>query len=521
MTTRPSGARLKHLSWREGPQMSIRILLATFMVLFLSPLQSRTQVVEPTSGTPSSSGTNAPLAMENPNIYVSLAKKLIPSVVNISTVTNLRPSPGQSLPDDLFRRFFGEPFSRPLPPSLGGPQLPRRVISLGSGFIIDREGTILTNNHVIEGASEISVSFTEDPTENPIQAKVIGRDPELDIALLKASPAGKKIEPVILGNSDTVEIGEYVMAVGNPFGQGHSVTHGLISQKGRIAPDFPLTTYLQTDAPINPGNSGGPLVNLKGEVIAVNNAIQINAQGIGFAIPINVVKQVLPQLREKGRVSRGYLGVAVQDLTTDLKRKLSVPENVTAPFVTQVTENSPGYKAGIRPYDLITAFGDQKITSAADLVGAVSQTPVGKQTSLIVLRNGKEQTMKVTLAERPLPRNLSQAPTEEKSQDRAPAKIGATFENLTPDIAAQLDVPVSTKGVVISFVAPDSPAADAGLQPGDILLEADRKPIGNADSFQSLVQKTEGDLLLRIRRPNPEGADTFLAAVVDLSKKNQ
>ena len=213
----------------------------------------------------------------------------------------------------------------PGPPPANPKNLPK-AMSLGTGFIIDSSGLILTNNHVVADADEIKISFTESLDEKPTDGEVVGRDTELDVALIRVK-SKREMVAVSFGDSDALEVGEYVIAVGNPFGQGHSVTHGIISAKGRLAPDFPLANYLQTDAPINPGNSGGPLVNLKGEVIGINNAIDQRAQGIGFAIPINLVKKVLPQLRTKGTVSRGYIGVLVNEMTPEIAPKLGVPKD--------------------------------------------------------------------------------------------------------------------------------------------------------------------------------------------------
>ena len=271
------------------------------------------------------------------NVFVHLSKKIVPSVVNISTVSTVKGLYGLNGQDEILRRFFGELFQQ-YPgrgrsgemdeeeeglPQYSNPgknsRLPKSM-SLGTGFVIDASGLILTNNHVVADADEIKISFTESKDEKPTDGEVVGRDPELDVALIKVKTQ-HDITPVVLGDSDALEVGEYVMAVGNPFGQGHSVTHGIISAKGRIAPDFPLANYLQTDAPINPGNSGGPLVNLKGEVVAINNAIDQRAHGIGFAIPINVVKTVLPQLKSKGVVSRGFIGILVGQLNAEIAKK--------------------------------------------------------------------------------------------------------------------------------------------------------------------------------------------------------
>ena len=298
------------------------------------------------------------------NIFVKLSKKIVPSVVNISTTMTIKNSgSAQSSPEDILRKFFGDILrgnpsyrgprggdedddddSQPLPqlpPGTPPKNLPKAQ-SLGTGFIIDSSGLILTNNHVVADADEIKISFTESLDEKPTDGEVVGRDTELDVALIRVK-SSREMTAVSFGDSDALEVGEYVIAVGNPFGQGHSVTHGIISAKGRLAPDFPLANYLQTDAPINPGNSGGPLVNLKGEVIGINNAIDQRAVGIGFAIPISLVKKVLPQLRAKGTVSRGYIGVLVNEMVPELAAQLKLPKDSQAPAA---AAGHPAYSTG-------------------------------------------------------------------------------------------------------------------------------------------------------------------------------
>ena len=303
----------------------------------------------------------------DPNIFVNLAKKVVPSVVNISTLSTPKGGFRPGSPDEMFRRFF-EDFLRnhggipdqgeegEAPKGGGGP----KAMSLGSGFIIDESGLILTNNHVVAEADEIKIQFTEETDEKPTDGEVVGRDPELDLALIRVKTK-RKLIALSFGDSDALQVGEYVSAVGNPFGQGHSVTHGIISAKDRKAPDFQLANYLQTDAPINPGNSGGPLVNLKGEVIGINNAIDQRAQGIGFAIPSNSVLKVLPQLKSKGVVTRGYIGILVNELSPEIAAKLSIDKNTIAPFVTHVYPGEPADRAGIKPYDVILELNGKAI----------------------------------------------------------------------------------------------------------------------------------------------------------------
>ncbi len=342
----------------------------------------------------------------NPNVFVETSRQVVPSVVNIFTFANPRSRQFRGAPDEFFRHFFGvdpegdvgmAPRGRPGPRS---GQAGLQPVSLGTGFVIDSSGLILTNNHVIANADEIKVKFTENPAEEPVTAKKVGADPELDVAVLQVKGV-KDLKALNLGNSDSLDVGEYVMAVGNPFGQGHSVTHGIISAKGRISPDMPLASYLQTDAPINPGNSGGPLVNLKGDVIGINNAIDARAQGIGFAIPINSVKAVLGQLKDKGKVSRGYLGIQIEPMRREIAKQLGVPEDTEGALVGRADLGGPAFQAGIRPYDVILEIAGKKVRNPSELVAAVAGTPAGEKVEIKVRRGGDVQQLRVKLGDRP------------------------------------------------------------------------------------------------------------------------
>ena len=467
------------------------------------------------------------------NIFVNLAKKIVPSVVNISTFSTVKRQLSPWGPDDFLHRFFQDMFRRggrgeaPGTPPGGRPGPdeedergspdPRgpRAMSLGTGFIIDDSGLILTNNHVVAEADEIKISFTEAPDEKPTDGEVVGRDPELDVALIKVKTK-RELAPVLLGDSDNLEVGEYVIAVGNPFGQGHSVTHGIISAKGRLAPDFPLANYLQTDAPINPGNSGGPLVNLKGEVIGINNAIEQRAQGIGFAIPITLVKKVLPQLKSKGTVSRGYIGILVNELTPELAAKMGVKQETQGPFVTHVHPGEPADQAGIKPYDVIQEFNKQPIRSGSELIAAVTAVPVGDSVPIKVSRAGEEKTFTIKIAQRPGAQTLAEKPKTKKKGKQPPrVETGMILEDLTPDTARELGLPEKASGVLVSETAYGGPADKAGLMRGDLIMEIDRKPVKSVDAFYSAV-KQKKSYLLRVRRVGPQNNDAFLVIVLDL-----
>jgi serine protease Do len=368
--------------------------------------------------------TVAPASVAAPDLFVSIADRLTPSVVNIFTSKNYRvhrfgPGPGfgpgfggGADPNEFWRRFFGE-----IGPDIGagagagaGGGVPRgdsqgeavpQAMALGSGFVVESDddgGLILTNNHVIASADDVKVKFTEEDGEKETPAKVIGTDPELDIALLRVKTQ-RKLTAVVLGDSDRLKVGEWIAAMGNPFGHGHSMSHGIVSAKARNLPGA-FGRYLQVDAPINPGNSGGPLVALNGEVVGINNAIDARGQGIGFAIPINAVKALLPQLKSKGHVERGFIGINIEPLRPELARALKAGEVDGSPVVTQVVPGAPAEKAGIQPYDVIVEMDGKAIRSPEALVSAVTSVPVGKQLEAKVLRSGKEFRFRMDVAKR-------------------------------------------------------------------------------------------------------------------------
>lgn len=466
--------------------------------------------------------------LHDPNVYSKLAVKIIPSVVNISTVSTLKAPPGHRSTDDFLKRFF-ENYLGIDPGTLSKHEdlLPQpKVISLGTGFIINQDGDILTNAHVVSKADKIKVSFTESPDEAPSSAEIIGRDPELDVALIRLKrPTSRKFSPVTLGNSDTAKIGDYVLAVGNPFGQGHSVTHGIISQKGRTAPDFPLATYLQTDAPINPGNSGGPLINLKGEVIAINNAIDPRAHGVGFAIPINAVKGILPQLKSKGTVNRAYLGAAVRDLSPDTAKRLGLRKDSRAPFVFLVNETGPAGKAGIEPYDIVLEFNNKPVRSSSDLIDSVAGAPVGQALPVKVFRKngGGVRTYLVTLTRRPISPDEDREErggVDHSSKDHfevGQLDLGMNVINVDRAVANLFGMPGASPGALVTTVEDPGPAARAGLEEGDMILEVDKSPVTNTQALRTLLNKAR-PYHLRVRRSDPHGPEIYLATILDLTQ---
>jgi len=465
------------------------------------------------------------LPMNDKNIFVALAEKIVPSVVNISTLAKPKFYEGNSQ-EELFRKFFGEFFGMPggggnRPPSPRNRPRPNpkdteaQPLALGTGFIIDASGLILTNNHVVAKADEIKVYFTEIEGEKPSDGKVVGRDPELDLALIKVTTT-RSLQAVKLGDSDALKVGEFVMAVGNPFGQGHSVTHGIISAKDRKTQDFILGNYLQTDTPINPGNSGGPLVNLNGEVIGINNAIDQRAQGIGFAIPISLVKRVLPQLKSTGKVSRGYIGANVGDMNPETAAQLDLPKDTKGCFIAHVFEGGPAEKAGVKAYDVVTEINGKSVYSASDLIQGVVAVPIGETATLKLIRDGKTISKNLVIKARPASylagrqsgpgmQEDGESDSENKQGLREEA-AGISVKVATSDDLKGLEVPKGTKGLVVRDLAYNSPGARAGLNVGDIILEIDKKSVTSPRDFYANVKKGKSHLIKIVRgAPNTKG----------------
>lgn len=429
--------------------------------------------------------------------FVALAKRLKPEVVNISTtqITKEQNAPlafGENDPfGEFWKRFFGGPFPRG--------QFKQR--SLGSGFIIDRDGLILTNYHVVDNADKITVRSSDG---SEFKGKVVGTDQKTDIALVKIDARNLPVAP--LGDSDRVEVGEWVMAIGNPFGLDYTVTAGIVSAKDRQIGAGPYDHFIQTDASINPGNSGGPLINLRGEVVGINTAIFSQSGGnigIGFAIPINLVKNLLPQLEGTGKVTRGWLGVSIQGVTPELAESMGLDKPKGA-LVSSVVKNSPAERAGVAVGDIILEYDGKEIKTANDLPFLVASTPVGKSVSLKVFRNKKETTFNVTIVK--LQEKEVVASTSEKGD------LGLTVQQITPEIAEGYGLG-RTHGVVVTAVVPDSVADEAGLQPGDIIREIDRKPIRNLSDYRTategaareksvlfLIQREDNTIFLALRR---------------------
>jgi serine protease Do len=429
----------------------------------------------PASGAVSTQGAAACL----PD-FSDLAERISPSVVNISTTSAPEPQqqgrgPGSPFErDDPFHQFM-EPFERFFGPL---PRQPFRQKSLGSGFIINRDGLILTNNHVIENAEDIVVKLEN---EKEFKAKVVGRDVKTDIAVIKIDGASN-LKAVTLGDSDALRVGEWVVAIGNPFGLEHSVTAGIVSAKGRFIGQGSYDNFIQTDAAINPGNSGGPLLNLKGEVVGINTAIFSRSGGnigIGFATPINIAKEELPELREKGRVTRGWLGVLIQKVTPEIAESMGLEETRGA-LVADVMKDGPAAAAGLKVGDVIVEFDGKPIKDSNELPLIVARTPIGRSVSVKVLRGKKTETLTVKIAEL--------KDEEVASSEKNTPELGLTVQPLTPDIAESLGLPDDVKGVVVSGVDPGSPADDAGVRRGDVIVEVNRQPVKDMATYRKALE---------------------------------
>ncbi len=434
-----------------------------------------------------------------PANFSDLAEKVRPGVVNIQVVKKVknvdfgfRHFPGNPFGDqNPFGDFFG-PFSGDNPPRGFKQQ------GVGSGFIISQDGYVLTNNHVVEGADQIKVKLSDG---KEYASKVVGLDPKTDLAVIKIDGVSD-LHPLSLGNSETLKVGNWVMAVGSPFGLEETVTAGIVSAKGRMIGSGPYDNFIQTDASINPGNSGGPLVNMKGEVVGINTAIIANGQGIGFAIPINMAKEIIPQLEKSGHVTRGWLGVSIQEVTPALAKSLGMKGEKGA-LVAQVVPGGPAEKAEIAQGDVITEFDGKEIASSKDLPRIVASTPVDKAVTAKILRNGKAMDLQVKVGEMQEKAEISRTPSSQ-------GHLGLTVQNLTPEIAKELGVK-KHRGVVVDRVEPGSPAADAGIRTGDIIQEVDRKPVKNVDDFAQKIDKAKDQqsVLLLIQR----GQNNLFAAV--------
>jgi serine protease Do len=429
--------------------------------------------------------------------FANLAGQVSPAVVSIKVVA-MQKAVAQNGPQE----FSGEDnpfrgFRMPAPPQGGF----KRQGS-GSGFIVRNDGLILTNNHVVEDAKEITVTLS-DQTE--YSAKVIGRDPKTDLAVVKVEPKGK-LPVAQLGDSDALRVGDWVMAIGNPFGLSETVTAGIVSAKGRMIGAGPYDNYIQTDASINPGNSGGPLFNERGEAIGINSAIFSQSGGnigIGFAIPINLAKSLLPELETKGSVTRGWLGVAIQKITPELAQSLDLDDSHGA-LVADVTDDGPADKAGIKRGDVIVSYDGKKVSESSSLPALVAVSPVGKTVPVELVHKGKTKSVEVTIAK------LEEQTAEADDTTPQKGKWGLALREVHPEDRERLGLKKG-EGVVVADVQPDSPAAEAGVQPNDVILQVNQTPVSSPADVKEQSAKVTGDkpLLLLLRRA--EGDSRFAA----------
>lgn len=438
--------------------------------------------------------------------YAPLVKEVLPSVVNVSSskVVHNRMRPDEGMPmDPFFRQFFGQDGKD----GNGRFRAPRdsREKALGSGVIVSPEGYILTNNHVVDGATDVRVTLS-DKREFP--AHIVGTDPKTDVAVLKID--AKNLTPITIGDSSKVQVGDVALAIGDPFGVGQTVTKGIISATGRGnlgIEDY--EDFLQTDAPINPGNSGGALINDRGELVGINTAILSQGSGgnmgIGFAVPANLARQVMDQVLKNGHVTRAYLGIYPQDVTPAMAKAFGEKQSEGI-VVGDVTPNSPAHKAGIQTGDIILQVNGRPVTDSNQLRMSISMMQPGTDLKLKTLRNGTERDATVKLAEMPTESAKADSNNEEggdKSLD------GVEVTNLNASIARELNVPSSTRGVVVTDIDPASKLADSGLQKGDVIQQVNRQPVSNVSEFQNALRKAGTDPLLLVNR---EGRTLFITA---------
>jgi serine protease Do len=443
---------------------------------------------------------------EAPSTFSPLVERVGPSVVNISAVKVVEGLQGRMFQrgpfgendpfEEFFRRFFEDRSPREF-----------RQQSLGSGFVIDEEGFILTNNHVVANTEEIKVRLS---TEREYPAEIVGRDPKTDLALIRIE-ADEKLEPLPLGDSEALEVGDWVLAIGSPFGLGNTVTAGIVSAKYRRIGQGAYDDFIQTDASINPGNSGGPLLDTSGKVVGINTAIFSRGGGsigIGFAIPVNMAKDLIPQLKE-GRVVRGWLGVMIQDVTPELAEKLGL-ETERGALVADVTQDGPADEAGVQRGDVITAYQGEKVEQMSDLPLMVARTKPGNEATVTLMRDGKKREVEVEIGTLEEETDTGAAPRRPGESDLD--RLGMELREITPELANRLDLAVR-RGVAVTKVEPGSAAAEAGLRPGDVIVEMEREPVESLSGLKDRLDELDpGDTALLL--VNREGNTLFLTVEI-------
>jgi serine protease Do len=443
------------------------------------------------SAAPGPAAVQAQSGQEMPGIhspFTALAEKCTPSVVNVKITKVEKTGLGEiQIPWGSFRDFFNNPQF---------PQFPqdRTVQGAGSGVIISKDGYVLTNNHVVDGAKELTVTLSD---KREFKAQIVGRDPKTDIAIIKID-AGENLPAATIGDSDKIKVGDWVMAIGNPFGLSSTVTLGIVSAKGRVIGAGPYDDFIQTDASINPGNSGGPLIDMNGEVIGINTAIVPNGQGIGFAIPVNTAKPLIPELEAHGEVTRGWLGVSIQSITPDLSNALKLEESKGA-LVAEVVPGGPAEKAGIKAGDVIVSFDGKPVHDSHDLPAMVAATKIGSEVPVGVMRNGKSVRLSAVIA-----KLESGESNIEGSKRPAQGKWGLQLQELNPETARHLGLK-DAHGVLVAGVQPGSPAYNASIQPGDVIVEVNREAVKSVNDLKEKISKA-GDSSLLLLVKNAHGS---------------
>jgi serine protease Do len=461
---------------------SVRFVFALVVLAVSTPATSYAKIVSPD--------------------FVELSKKLTSTVVNIRTVKNIKPAqrsrrtPSQNQQDKFFEEFFGR-FYDEMPQ-----QRPRREQGLGTGFIISPEGYVLTNNHVVNNADEVMVKLSDG---RELKGEIKGVDEKLDLALIKISD--KKPFPFAeLGDSDALEVGEWVMAIGNPFGLAHTVTAGIVSAKGRVIGSGPYDDFIQTDASINPGNSGGPLFNATGKVIGINTAIIAGGGGgIGFAIPVNIARSTVSQLRDSGKVTRGYLGVRFQPLTADLAKSFGLESDKGA-LIANVEKDGPAEKAGLKAGDVILEYDGKPINEGSELPRYVAVTPIDKKVKVVIFRDGKRQDMNVVIARL---KDGDVSPEANGDGAAESEKVGLSVQELTKELATRLGIK-ENKGLVVTEVKPGSPADDAGVTPGAIIIEINGQRPETLQKFSAVLAAVKKGDIVRLLLRRSDGSIQYV-----------
>ena len=487
-------------------------LVATAMFLAFSlPAFAQPAAAPDPATIPAPAETSAIPDFVPPTSFAPLVRRLLPAVVNISTTQNVAPRPGrpdapetpQAPPgspfEDFFRDFFnrnrppGQQGEAPTPPGApGAPNrpAPRRAQSLGSGFIIDASGIVITNNHVIDGADEINVILQDNTT---LRATLIGTDPRTDLAVLRVTHTSP-LPFVPWGDSDAALVGDWVVAIGNPFGLGGTVTTGIVSARGRDIRQGPFDDFIQTDAAINRGNSGGPLFNMRGEVVGINTAIYSptgGSIGIGFSIPSNLARGVARQLADGGRVRRGWLGVNIQQVTDEISESLGLRGGARGALIARAQEGAPAAAAGIRNGDVVLRFNNQDVRDMRSLPRIVAETAVGAQVPVVVWRDGREEILTVTLGELPNETQPASAPAAPPRSDRPIelSGLGLRITALTPELRERFRLRPESRGVVVTEVLPNTPGAEREIRAGDLILEVQQERVGTPQELQERIER--------------------------------